>query len=144
MPYTQAQLEFIENAAQEQHKYQTIFAYHCQVLQTDPVKYEAAMQEVQRSSVELNPGKCWERAQEDLEKYLGECDAICQTDPQGFEELSLFYRALRVLLSDKLSHVKIVLGAYTALVILLHHKVGKESQSVQLAILDRVRQLRST
>ena len=82
-------VDFIENMAQKQIKYETIFGDQAEVLREDLPKYEAAMSQLQKSPLVAKHGQRWEPTQDNVDKYLEHCDEICSLVPQDFNELSL-------------------------------------------------------
>ena len=81
---------FIENMAQEQIRYETIFGEQAEVLRADILRFEGAMARIQQSPLVAKRGQRWELTQDDVDEYLAHCDDICRLVPQDFEELSLF------------------------------------------------------
>jgi hypothetical protein len=79
-------VDFIENMAQEQLRYDTIFGEQAEVLRADIPRFEAAMAQIQQL---LLVAKQWEPAQDNVDEYLAHCNDICCLVPQDFDELSL-------------------------------------------------------
>ena len=85
---TSTAVDFIENIAQKQIRYETIFGEQAEVLRSDLPKFEAAMAQLQKSPLVAKRGQRWEPTQDDVDEYLARCDAICHLVPQDFDELS--------------------------------------------------------
>jgi hypothetical protein len=89
MSHTLAEIEFIQTIAKEQLKYETVFSAEAELLRTDPLNFEAAMAQIQQKQLIAKPGQRWEPTQDNVDRYLAQCDDICQLLPQSFDELSL-------------------------------------------------------
>src|SRR6266436_4113269 len=116
MRLTPDQVEFVENMAREQLRYQTIINEQSEVLRTDPPELEAATARVQQSPLVAKRGQRWEPTQDKVDEYLAQCNDLCHLVPRNFDELSLWQSLVRSLLSNLRSRVKIVHGAHAALV----------------------------
>ena len=86
MRHSPAVLSFIEHMAEEQLKYETIFAENAEILKEDQFKFDVAMAQIQ---LVAKPGQLWEPTQENADKYLAFCNDICRSVPRNFNELSL-------------------------------------------------------
>ena len=107
MDPTSSEADFIENMAQEQCRYETIFGEQAEVLRADPPKFEAAMAQIQQSPLVAKGGQPWEPTQDNVDEYLAYCDDICRLVPQDFEELSTLQRLLRFqFTSDTFWHIQ--------------------------------------
>ena len=89
MRHTPAEVELIEYMAKEQFRYETMFSAQAELHRTDPLNFEAALARIQQSPLVAKPGQCWEPAPDSVDKYLAQCNDICQSVPQNFDELSL-------------------------------------------------------
>ena len=140
--HTPAVLSFIEHMAEEQLRYETIFAENAEILQADEPKFDAAMAQirVQQSPLVAKPGQLWEPTQETADEYLAYCNDICRSVPWNFNELSLL-RGSPALPTHLSSRVKILHGAHAALICLVRCKFAQQSESVQLAIMKRHHEL---
>jgi hypothetical protein len=87
--HTSAVVDLIENMAQEQLRYETIYEKQAEVLRTDPLKFGAAMVQIQQSPLVAKHGQRWQPTQDNVDEYLGQCNDICHLVPQNFDELSL-------------------------------------------------------
>jgi hypothetical protein len=105
-----------------------------EVLRADQPRLDAAMTKIQQSPLVAKPGQRWEPTGDSVDEYLARCDDICQSVPQDFDELSL-YSIVCFCYLTKCSRVKILHGAYTALMCLVTCKFARQPDSVQLAIL---------
>jgi hypothetical protein len=81
-------VDFVEDMAQEQIKYETIFGEQAEVLRSDLPKFEEAMTQIQKSPLVAQPGQRWEPTQDNVDDYLARCDEICHLVPRDFDELS--------------------------------------------------------
>ena len=81
-----AKVDLIENIAQKQFRYETIFGEQAEVLRADLPKYEAAMSQFQKSPLIAKDGQSWEPTPDKVEEYLTHCDEICGLIPQDFDE----------------------------------------------------------
>jgi hypothetical protein len=88
-------VDFVEDMAQKQIRYETIFGEQAEVLRSDPPKFEAAMAQLQKSPLVAKRGQRWEPTQDNVDEYLARCDEICHLVPRDFDELSFFTRLLR-------------------------------------------------
>ena len=71
MSLTMSEIDFVENMAQEQLRYENIFQRQNEMLSVSIPKFEAAVLEFQNSSPFFaKPGQCWEPAQENVGDYL--------------------------------------------------------------------------
>jgi len=117
-------VDFIENMAQKQIRYETIFGEQAEVLGADLPKFEAAMAQLQKSPLVAKHGQRWEPTQENVDVYLARCDEICRLIPRDFHD-----------------RVKILHGAHAALMCLVTCKIAQQHDRVQLAILKRHNEL---
>jgi len=120
MRLTPDQVEFVENMAREQRRYQTIINEQSEVLRTDPPESEAATARVQQSPLVAKRGQRWEPTQDKVDEYLAQCNDLCNLVPQDFDD-----------------RVKIVHGAYAALACIIICKIGRQPSNVRLAISER-------
>jgi hypothetical protein len=81
-------VDFVEDMAQKQIKYETIFGEQAEVLRSDLPKFEEAMTQIQKSPLVAQPGQRWEPTQDNVDDYLARCDEICHLVPRDFDELS--------------------------------------------------------
>ena len=88
MRFTPADAAFIEHIAQEQLRYETIFSNQAEVLRADIPNYERAMTQFKQSPLAAKPGQCWQPAEDNVDEYLAQCNAMCHSVPQDFDELS--------------------------------------------------------
>ena len=70
MRHTPAVLSFIEHMAEEQLKYETIFAENAEIHKGDQPKFDAAMTESQQSPLVAKPGQLWESTRKTADEYL--------------------------------------------------------------------------
>jgi hypothetical protein len=89
MSLTSTERDFIEHIAQEQIRYETLFAQQRDVLLTDRAKYDEAIAQTRKSHLVAKPGQGWEPTQDNVDEYLSKCDEICHSVPRNFEELSV-------------------------------------------------------
>ena len=95
MRLTPDQVEFVENMAREQLRYQTIINEQSEVLRTDPPELEAATARVQQSPLVAKRGQRWEPTQDKVDEYLAQCNDLCNLVPQDFDELNLSQSLVR-------------------------------------------------
>lgn len=88
MHQTSTAVDFVEDIAQKRIKYETIFTEQAAVLRSDPARFEAAMANIQQSSLVAKQGQCWQPTQDKIDEYLAFCDEACHIVPQDFNELS--------------------------------------------------------
>ncbi|KAF8813564.1 hypothetical protein BYT27DRAFT_7220449 [Phlegmacium glaucopus] len=113
-------VDFVEDMAQKQVRYKTIFGEQAKVLRSDLPKFEAAMAQLQKSPLVAKRGQRWEPTQDNVDEYLACCDEICHLVPWDFED-----------------RVKILHAAHAALMCLVTCKIAQQHDRVQLAILKR-------
>ena len=89
MRRSSTEVDFIENMAQKQIKYETIFSDQAEVLRADLPKFEAAMAQLQKSPLVAKRGQRWEPTQDNVDEYVARCDEICHLVPRTFDELTL-------------------------------------------------------
>ncbi|KAF8972291.1 hypothetical protein BDZ97DRAFT_1752873 [Flammula alnicola] len=111
-------VDFVEDMAQKQIKYETIFGEQAEVLRSDLPKFDAAMAQLQKSPLVAKRGQRWEPTQDNVDEYLARCDEICHLVPQDFDELT-----------------------HGALMCLVTCKIAQQHDRVQLAILKRHNEL---
>lgn len=140
MHHTSAVLDFIEHMAQEQLKYEIIFAENAEILKADQHKFDAAMVQIQQSPLVAKPGQRWQSTPETADEYLAYCNDICCSAPRNFNELSLL-RGSPILPTHISSRVKILHRAHAVLMCLVRCKFAQQPESVQLAIMKRHHEL---
>ena len=86
---TSTVVDFIENIAHQQLRYETIFTEQAEVLRADQPKFDEAMAQLQKSPLVAKPGQHWQPTQDKVDEYLARCDEICHLVPRDFNELSL-------------------------------------------------------
>lgn len=117
-------VDFVEDMAQKQIRYETIFGEQAEVLRSDLPKFEVAMAQLQKSPLVAKRGQRWEPSQDNVDEYLARCDEICHLVPRGFDD-----------------RVKILHAAHAALMCLVTCKIAQQHDRVQLAILKRQNEL---
>ena len=89
MPLTPAEVDFVENMAQQQIRYETILIDQTEILKTDQLEFDRARAQIQQSTFVAKPGQRWVPTQDKVDEHLAQCDEICRSVPRDFDELSL-------------------------------------------------------
>ena len=81
---TPAQVDFIENIVKEQLRYENIMEEQSEVQCLEQTWWSS-----KQPRHEFSSGQRWQPARDDIDKYLGYCNSLCQMTPQNFDELGI-------------------------------------------------------